>query len=438
MAVDKAGFLRAPYSAYHHRDVPSEDIELTRVGPGTPCGEYLRRFWHPVAFSDELKDLPKKLKVMGEELVVFRDRGGRAGLLELHCSHRGTSLEYGVVSERGIRCCYHGWLYDVDGKVLETPGEPEGSTVKERFFHGAYPTVERNGLVFAYMGPPERKPAFRELDTFSLPGYRCLPGRRHHTPCNWLQVKENCMDPAHLAFLHTIISGAQFTPEFGILPPIEFVTTSCGMAYVTPRRVGDNVWVRISDFIPPNIHQFGAVEDGRREKLMSRPHMTLWAVPMDDTNTINTGYIHIPKDMEIDERRLRELIESVGQTGERPYEERQRRPGDYDAQTGQRAIAVHAMEHLATTDRGVVMLRKMVREGIREVAAGKDPFGVSMESGSPVRTYGQDTVLRIPPAADPEAERRLLVETGRRVIDDHYLTNPPAFVTDKMLRDAGF
>lgn len=428
-------FLKAPYSAYHYRDVPEEDTELTHVGPGTPCGEYLRRFWHPVAFSDELKDLPKRIRIMGEDLVVFRDKSGRVGLLQLHCSHRGTSLEFGVVSEHGIRCCYHGWLFDVDGRILETPGEPGKSTYKNKLFHGAYPTAECNGLVFAYMGPPEKKPPLRVLDTFVLPGYRCLPGRRHYTPCNWLQIKENCMDPAHLAFLHTIISGAQFTPEFGILPPIEFVSTSCGMAYITPRRVGDNIWVRISDFIPPNIHQFGGIEDGKQEKL-GRPHMTLWAVPVDDHNTINTGFIHIPKDMEIDDKRLKALIESVGQTGERSYEERQRQPGDYDAQTGQRRIAVHAMEHLATTDRGVVLLRRMLREGIRAVAAGQEPFGVSLEN--PVRTYGGDAVLRIPAAPDEAEDRRLLIETGRRVIDGHYVKNPPPFVTEKLLRDIGF
>jgi hypothetical protein len=229
------------------------------------------------------------------------------------------------------------------------------------------------------------------------------------------------MDPAHLAFLHTIISGAQFTPAFGILPHIEFVATSCGMAYVTARRVGENIWVRISDFIPPNIHQFGGVEDAKREKIMSRPHMTLWAVPVDNTNTINTGFIHIPNDLELSESELRALIESVGQTGERPYEERQRTPGDYDAQTSQRPIAVHALEHLGTTDRGVALLRKMIREGIHAVAAGNDPYGVSMTSAGPIQTFGQDTVLRIPPAADPEADLRLLAETGRRVIDGYYL-----------------
>jgi phenylpropionate dioxygenase-like ring-hydroxylating dioxygenase large terminal subunit len=435
MKAEKAPFLRAPYHGYHHREVPKEDAELTHVGPGTPCGEYLRRFWHPVARSADLKDLPLKIRIMGEDLVVFRDRSGAIGLLKLHCSHRGASLEFGVIAEHGIRCCYHGWLFDVDGRVLDTPAEQEVAAYKDKLYHGAYPVIERNGMVFAYMGPPEKKPPFRELDTFSLPGYRCLPGRRHLQPCNWLQVKENCMDPAHLAFLHTIISGAQFTEAFGILPPTQFVTTSCGMAYISPRRVGENIWVRISDFIPPNIHQFGGVEDAKKEKI-ARPHMTLWAVPVDDTHTINTGFLHLPKDLELTDEQIHALSESVGQTADRPYEERQRQPGDYDAQTSQRAIAVHAMEHLATSDRGVVMLRRMIREGIRDVAAGKDPFGIALES--PVRTYGGDTVLRIPPAPDSEAEKRLLVETGQRVMDRFYLKNPPAFVTEKRLRDMGF
>jgi phenylpropionate dioxygenase-like ring-hydroxylating dioxygenase large terminal subunit len=439
MTVEKASFIKAPYSAYHHREVPAEDAELTHVGPNTPCGEYLRRFWHPIAFSEELQDLPKKVKIMGEELVVFRDKSGRVGLLELHCSHRGSSLEFGVISDKGIRCCYHGWLFDVDGTILETPAEPDKSSFKNRLFHGAYPTLERNGLVFAYMGPPEKKPAFPVLDTYDLPGYRCLAKRRHVIPCNWLQVKENCMDPAHLSFLHTIVSGAQFTPEFGILPPIEFPATSCGMAYITPRRVGDNVWVRIADFIPPNIHQFPPVwEDGKQEKVMSRPYMTIWAVPVDDTTTINTGFMYIPNDMEVDEKRMHKLVESFGQTGDRSYEERQRQPGDYDAQTTQRAIAVHAMERLTTTDRGIIMLRKMIREGIRAVAAGADPHGVSMADTGPIRTYSQDTVIRAAFAGTPDADKQLLVQMGRKVLDGEYIKNPPASVTPQMLRNVGF
>src|SRR5581483_7468534 len=152
------------YGAYFHRDVPEEDVELTRVGPGTPCGEYLRRFWQPVGLSAELADLPKAIRIMGEDLVLFRDGRGRIGLLELHCSHRGTSLEYAQVETDGLRCCYHGWMYGADGKVLDTPGEPPESNVKERFYHGAYPTREYRGLIFAYMGPPDKQPEFPIFD----------------------------------------------------------------------------------------------------------------------------------------------------------------------------------------------------------------------------------------------------------------------------------
>ena len=124
----RSSFLTTRYGGYYHREVPNEDEELTHVGPGTPCGEYLRRFWQPVIFADDLKDLPHRVRILGEDLVVFRDFSGAVGLLELHCPHRGTSLEFGLVSEHGIRCCYHGWLFDVDGAILETPGEPADST----------------------------------------------------------------------------------------------------------------------------------------------------------------------------------------------------------------------------------------------------------------------------------------------------------------------
>ncbi|PYM76609.1 MAG: (Fe-S)-binding protein, partial [Candidatus Rokuibacteriota bacterium] len=111
---------------------------------------------------------------------------GSVGLLQLNCAHRGTSLEYGLVSERGIRCCYHGWLYDVDGSILETPGEPATSTLKDRLCQGAYPVHEYCGLIFAYMGPPEKKPAFPLYDTFDLPGLTLMPAGKFALPCNWL------------------------------------------------------------------------------------------------------------------------------------------------------------------------------------------------------------------------------------------------------------
>ena len=141
----RAPFLTTRLGGYYHRESPQEDVELTHIGPSTPCGEYFRRFWQPVCFSDDLRDLPLPVTILGEELVAFRDLRGHVGLLERHCPHRGTSLEFGLISERGIRCCYHGWLFDVDGAVLETPGEPAHSTLKDRLCQGAYPTHEYNG-----------------------------------------------------------------------------------------------------------------------------------------------------------------------------------------------------------------------------------------------------------------------------------------------------
>jgi len=148
----KKKFITVPYGAYLQREDPWDEEELTRIGPGTPAGEYLRRFWQPVALSSELKDTPHRIRIMGEDLVAFRDGSDRVGVLQLHCAHRGTSLEFGIVSSAGIRCCYHGWLFDVDGKVLEMPSEPSTSSLKNRLYQGAYPAMERHGIVLSLHG----------------------------------------------------------------------------------------------------------------------------------------------------------------------------------------------------------------------------------------------------------------------------------------------
>ena len=123
-----------------------ENELITHVGPGTPCGEMMRRYWHPIGFSAELKDRPLRRRLLGEDLVVFRDDQGRVGLLALRCSHRGTSLEFGHIEDGGLRCCYHGWLYDVEGKILQMPGEPAESTFKDRIRQKAYKAQERPEL----------------------------------------------------------------------------------------------------------------------------------------------------------------------------------------------------------------------------------------------------------------------------------------------------
>jgi 5,5'-dehydrodivanillate O-demethylase len=132
-----------------------ENELLTRVGTGTAAGEMLRRYWWPVGFTESVtpKGPPTKVRLLGEDLVLFRDGSGRLGILGLHCSHRGTSLEFGRVEDAGIRCCYHGWLYDVGGRCLDQPAEPENNTFKNRVQHPAYKAQEIGGFIFAYIGP---------------------------------------------------------------------------------------------------------------------------------------------------------------------------------------------------------------------------------------------------------------------------------------------
>ena len=422
----RAPFLSTHYGGYSHRQIPKEDEELTHVGPGTPGGEYLHRFWQPVIYSEELTDLPVPTRILGEDLVVFRDFSGQVGVLELHCPHRGTSLEFRLVSERGIRCCYHGWLFDVDGAILETPGEPADSTLKDRLCHGAYPVEEHGGAVFVYMGPPEKRPPFPRFDSWDKPGFRLVAGPRYDYPCNWLQIAENAMDPAHTAFLHTIVSGAQFTDAFGVLPKMDYIETPLGLAYIASRRVGDNIWVRMVETISPNVHQVSPVwEDGSKERPFSGPAITMWTVPRDDHNTMQVEFRHVS---EAEGETPRWWADRVMIPGQMPddvaWEQRQRQPGDFDAQVGQRSIARHGLEHLATTDRGVTMFRQDIRRGIQAVREGREPDGLLIQEGDVIPTYANDTVVRVPPAPTQDEDDKLLRETGRKLAEE-FVNCPP-------------
>ena len=429
----KVPYLIEPFGGYHTREVPDEDEELTHVGPGTPGGEYLRRFWHPVARVEDLGDLAAPIRILGEDLILFRDLGGRIGLLARHCVHRGTSLEYGILAERGIRCCYHGWHFDVDGRILDTPGEPARSTLKDRLCIGAYPTVEYNDLVFAYMGPPEARPSFPILDSFELPGYELGHGEpigiANVKPCNWLQIMDNVVDPVHEAFLHARSTGYQFLDEYG--EPVtaladvgeyDFVETPIGIACQVTRRVGGDVWVRTIEYINPNIAQIPRTPafplhypEGRDEVCYS-PWVTRWRVPIDDTNTLEFAFVRL-RPGEENTYITNPAPVVLNNYGGRPAEEAQRDPGDYEAQIGQRPIARHALEHLGATDRGVNMMRKMIRRGIRAVARGEDPPGVERSANGPIATYANDTVVRAAPAATPEKDSKQLRTIARGVVD---------------------
>ena len=409
----------AGFQGYHQVRTAEEDAELTHVGRGTPCGEYLRRYWQPVAMTEELGELPRVVRILGEDLVLFRDGSGRPGLLHRHCAHRGASLEYGIVAERGIICCYHGWHYDIDGTILRAGSEPADSPICRNVVQGAYPVREHNDLLFAYLGPPEERPPFPVFDAERMPDATRKPFVLT-TPCNWLQVYENTQDPIHVLHLHARSSGVQFGVASGIDQVVEYQDTPLGMINIQTRQVDGRVWVRTVDSILPNINQTGAIwEEAEEPKAFQRCAMLRWMVPVDDTATRTIGWRYFserldPRGQDSPEMVGRETIDFVGQSeDERPYEERQRQPGDYEAQVSQRPIAIHALEHRASSDAGVARLRRLLRRRIRALAAGEgahqpDPFGLDA-----VSTYCQDTVFRWPGSGRP-AETDLR-EAGRWV-----------------------
>jgi phenylpropionate dioxygenase-like ring-hydroxylating dioxygenase large terminal subunit len=411
------------FGGHDRRTVPAPDALLTAVGPGTACGEWIRRAWQPVAMASEIGDTPLALRILGEDLVLFRDRSGRLGLLHKHCSHRGASLEFGIPMERGLSCCYHGWTYDVDGTVLDIPAEPAGSTLKHRIVHGAYPTREHSGLVFAYLGPPEAIPPFPVLDTMGLPGVTAAPFALD-LPCNWLQCYENTQDPVHVVYLHTRMSGAQFGDASGATQVINYRKTPLGMVNVQSRRWGGHYWNRTTESILPNCNQGGAIwEEAEREKVFQRVAFLRWMVPRDDTHTVIMGWRFFspeldPKGLGDPAKVGKQTIDFVGQTEEeRPYRERQKQPGDYEVLVSQRPVAVHALENLAQSDRGVAMLRRLIRQGITALQNGEAPAPYPARADGVVPTYCQDTVWPWPQMAADEGEQAMLGRFGEAIAD---------------------
>ncbi len=419
--MTRSGMMRwETFAGRQRRQDVLENAELTHVGPGTPCGEYLRRVWQPVALSSELGDLPLKLRLLGEDLVLFRTKNGTLGLLDHQCCHRGTSLEFGIVTDVGISCCYHGWHYGIDGTILETPNDPT-SRLTGTLRSTAYPTYEFKGIIFAYMGPSADVPEFPVLDVWQEPDTEMIP-YSYHYPCNWLQIQENSQDPIHAVFLHTRSSGVQFSESQGAVPELDFVETPIGLIYVSTRRWKSNVHVRTVEVIMPNLTQGGAIwESAEDEKYFQRGSGTSWKVATDDTNTQVIGWRffndRVDPEGRGDKSRIgKDMVDSFGQLADdRPYEEHQRIPGDYDAMTSQRPIAVHALENLQSSDRGVVRFRRMVRQGIKAAKEGKQIVAPHASADGAVPTYTQDTVLPVTPAA--KDDQLLVSEIGRQIAE---------------------
>jgi phenylpropionate dioxygenase-like ring-hydroxylating dioxygenase large terminal subunit len=376
----------------------------------------------PIALTSMIGEFPLRLRRMGEDLVLYRDHSGQLGLLHLLCAHRNASLEFGIIEQTGIRCCYHGWLFGNDGTILETPGELKTSKICERVTQGAYPVVEYKGMVFAYFGPAANIPPFPVFDTMELPDDTMAP-YLVPSPVNWVQVFENSIDPYHVTFLHTRVSGVQFQENLVNLPIVDYHERAAGngVFYTSTRRVGDLVWFRVHDHLLPNFSQNGGMHvEGNDSTYFVRTGLTRWVVPVDDTNTITIAWRHFNKETDPLGKGRPELcgynsVDFYGQTDERSYEQRQRSPGDYEVWVSQGPITVHAREHLGHTDRGVALYRRRLRRAIRHMVENGVPQQPTDGVTNPVPTYGGDTVLRAPIRSNDD--RAWMSDLSKRVAD---------------------
>jgi len=378
---------------------------LTRVGPGTPMGELLRRYWQPVALCEELAPggPPKPVKILGEDLVLFRDERGRPGLLALHCSHRGADLSYGRLEDGGLRCIYHGWLYDIQGRCLQQPGEPDGGRNRDSIRHTAYPCRDYGDFIFAYMGrsEPPLLPAFENLAAPS--SHRFI--RKYYQECNFLQANEGNIDPIHLSFLHAQfdegywssrdrhlpIKGAESTSmamyKQDRVPTIETEVTDFGVRIFTTRKVGEGkIYLRVSNFILPNLCAVPGPmgPDGFNMN---------WHVPIDDGHHwkyMITFRRSGPLDREEHKRSFEaditpdyRLIRNLGNRFQQDREEMKQRTfsgigpsfvvHDAFATESQGAVQDRTSEHPGTTDQAIVAERKLLIRAIRDLQEGCEP-----------------------------------------------------------------
>lgn len=398
---------------------PELNERLVRVGPGTPGGDLMRRYWQPALLASELPDkdgVPVRVRLLGEDLVAYRDSNGTVGLIDAYCPHRRAPLFFGRNEECGIRCIYHGWKFDYTGACLDVPSEAAGSPFSDQVRIIAYPTHEAGGIIWTYMGPKDTMPAPPNLEFVRVPETRRWVTKTYEA-CNYLQAMEGGFDTAHSSFLHNNNLGAKQEPRIAdTAPQIEVETTDYGYTYNSTRRLPEGRrYVRVYHYVMPitqlrgNVHAF----DGKR-----RTHAELsghlW-VPIDDTqtNVYNFSYtfdengscdpkawmerdiengrapndfipgtFHLKKNLSNDFMIDRELQRNKTYTGITGISTQ-----DVAVQEGMGPIVDRSKELLASSDLAVVRLRRLLLDAIDDVEQGKAPRGADPEASARIRPY---------------------------------------------------
>ena len=364
-----------------------QNERLTKVGPGTAMGEMMRRYWHPIAASVELSEEnpTKEIRLLGEDLVLYRDAKGTLGCIEPSCPHRKANMSYGIPEPEGLRCPYHGWLFDETGACVDQPSEPAGSRFKDKVRLKAYPVEERGGLVFVYMGPTP-VPLLPMWDLFAWDNV----GRSIEAtmlPCNWLQCQENSLDPVHFEWLHRYYGNYVMARKMPKEQQENWkqLTTGKGRDHIKvgfdrfeygiiKRRLvegeneDDEYWKTGHPILFPNVLRVGG--KGR--------HQFQFRVPVDDVTTYHLCYIvEVP-----------EAGEKAPEQPEVPYWYREMNgpDGRIDdrwvvgqdqlAWVIQGPVTDRPTEALGATDVGLIMFRKMLEEQLRVTEDGGDPINV--------------------------------------------------------------
>ncbi len=354
-----------------------ENEALTRVGRGTPAGELLRRYWHAVAAAGELtEEKPiKAMKLLGEELVLYRDKSGHVGLVGEHCPHRLASLAFGRVDEEGIRCRYHGWKFDAEGRCLEQPAEPAERAFKDKIKHVAYPVQKLGGLLFAYLGP-EPAPPLPRWDVLAWEDGKRWIEVHEVLRCNWLQPMEISVDPSHLYWLHGDTAHLAQTVE-RYEEEHEFVPFEFGIMKrrSTPgKKPGDRRQIDQHPLVFPNTlrHVFKTIKTDNKIR-----HNVQIRVPVDDGHTQVYVVYFEPNDTDrapADGYTPWEVFAIRDERGQ--YRLEHVLVQDAMAWETQGSVTDRTLEHLGVGDEGIIVFRKLLKEQIERVQQGKDPLGI--------------------------------------------------------------
>ncbi len=382
-----------------------ENDLLTQTSAGTPGGDLLRRYWQPVFLSAELKtDTPEPVEIMGEKLVLFRDESGHAALLGTLCPHRCADLSYGRVEDNGIRCLYHGWLFDRHGHCLDQPAEPVESTYKNEIRHTAYPCHEAAGAIFAYMGPGE-PPPFPNFHFMSAPEDHVFQNKIFHA-CNYLQGNEGNMDPSHLSFLHanSLPRGGKAASEGELhkvvhrtifedqRPSLQVEKTRYGIRIFAERKKGEGKkLVRITNFVFPNFGFFS----GEDQRYGEGGYSVHWHVPINDTSHWRFDFCYHSKEKLDKEHMLMRIKQELGENhvprrsaANRYLQDREQMKGKSYAGLGayfaahdlfavESAGPIHdrTREYLGQADVAIVASRRMLLDAMKNMKDGKPlPF----------------------------------------------------------------